>query len=232
MRKLRKFLIKNQWMKTAQLPGARIDVSSDVISDAVRGYIARGKYEAEEHQIISRTLTKEDVVMEIGAGIGYISCVCASILQDKDRLHVYEANPRIIDIIRHNMSLNNVDFHLNNQLLGFENGKADFYIPKDFWSASMNYLEGAEKVVIDVVDANEKLLEIKPTYLIMDIEGAEVHVLPKMDLSSVNTICLEVHPHKTSMPLIHQMFQYLLDNGFMFEMNKFDLVYLFKRVEP
>jgi len=228
-RRLNKFLLKQKLKTIAELPGAKLDVSNPTISDNIRGYIARGKYEAEEHHLITRSLSKDDTVLEVGAGMGYISCVCAGILGNKDRLYVYEANPKLIDIINKNKSLNNVDFHTRNALLGSEDGEADFYIPQDFWGASLNPLPNAEKVKIEVEAISKAMEEIKPTYLVMDIEGAEVHVLPTMDLSSVNTICLEVHPHKTENEEIRKMFKFLMDQDFMFEMNKFDLVYLFKR---
>ncbi|WP_419798411.1 MAG: FkbM family methyltransferase [Terasakiella sp.] len=228
-KRLNKFLLKHKLKTVAELPGAKLDVSNPTISDNIRGYIARGKYEAEERELIFATLTPQDTVLEIGAGMGYVSCVCAGILKDKDRLYSYEANPKLIEIIEHNRKINGVDFHVRNALLGAFDGKADFYIPDDFWGASLSPIADAQRVEIEVHNIKKAMDEIQPTYLIMDIEGAEVNVLPSMDLSSVQTICLEVHPFNTGMEAVRKMFSYLLNEGFMFEMNKFDLVYLFKR---
>lgn len=229
-KKINKFLLKKKLKNIADLPGAKLDVSYPTISDNIRGYIARGKYEAEERELIFEHLSEQDIVLEVGAGMGYISCVCASILKDKDRLYAYEANPKLAEIIEQNKRLNNVEFHSRNALLGTFDGKVDFYIPEDFWGASMKPLPNARRVEIDVQHIDKAMSEIQPSFLIMDIEGGEVDVLPSMNLSSVNTICLEVHPHKTELEQIRKMFSFLLSEGFMFEINKFDLVYLFKRV--
>ncbi len=228
-RRLDKFLIRNKLKLTANLPGAKLDISNPTISDTIRGYIARNKYEAEEYNLISTSLKPEDVVLEVGAGMGYISCICGKILNDSRNLHVYEANPKLIEIIDTNKRLNGLNFHTYNALLGSYNGKSDFYIPDDFWAASMVPLNNAEKFEIDVVNIVDVMNKIKPSYLVMDIEGAEVDVLPSMDLSDIHTICLEVHPHKAQPERIRNMFSFLLDQGFMFDFNKYDLVFLFRK---
>lgn len=214
IRKIRRFLVNAGLMKTVQLPGAKVSVDERHISKHVRGFIAANKYERDEFAIVSKTLKADDRVMEVGAGIGYLACYCASVIRDASRLHCFEANPNLIPLIENNRALNGVEFTLHNALIGEGGGTATLYVPEDFWSASLAPREDAEALTVPMADAQETLQALSPTYLIMDIEGGEVDLLPQLDLSSVQQICVEVHPEKTGQGAIDELLARLSEAGF------------------
>ncbi len=64
-------------------------------------------------------------------------------------------------------------------------------------------------MAIDVV-----LAELRPNVLIVDIEGAEVEVLADCDLSTVELIIIEMHPHVVGPEPIERLRARFLKEGF------------------
>ena len=75
-----------------ELGGVKIPVSR-ALSDNIRAALYDGYYESAELRTIHSKLEPEDRVMEIGAGIGFISSCCAKKI-GSDRVLAYEANPQ------------------------------------------------------------------------------------------------------------------------------------------
>jgi tRNA G37 N-methylase Trm5 len=117
------------------LSGTKIALEA-YISQNVRNAIFSGVYEAAELRIVKAKLSADDIVMEIGAGLGLVSAFCAKKI-GSDRVFAYEANPLLEPLIRNNYSLNNVCPTLNICMLDNAVGEQILYIHEDFWSSSM-----------------------------------------------------------------------------------------------
>ena len=50
-------------------------------------------------------------------------------------------------------------------------------------------------VKVDSVRLNDAILEHRPSVIIMDVEGAEIDLLPEVISSGVARILVELHPH-------------------------------------
>ena len=61
---------------------------------SVLRFIDNGKYENSEISIIKNTLDKEDVVLELGTGIGFISAFCAKQVGG-DQIFTFEGSPSL-----------------------------------------------------------------------------------------------------------------------------------------
>lgn len=113
------------------LKGVKICLG-DHLSDNIKEAILGGYYESAELHMIEAKLTKDDVVMEIGTGIGFISTYCATQIGSK-KIYTYEANPALESHIRKNYEINNVSPSLEICLLSDKEGEQAFYVEKDFW---------------------------------------------------------------------------------------------------
>ncbi|MGH1367295.1 MAG: FkbM family methyltransferase [Maritimibacter sp.] len=171
-----------------------------IIDSDIRKALRRDIYEDREAHAVSRKVKKSDIVMELGAGIGYMSTLSAKVC-GAQAVHTYEANPGLIPYIRRVHRLNGVsNVELNNALLGPEAGEATFYVRDNILASSMDPDPKGEeaKIVethqIEVRSIADEMRRIKPTALIVDIEGAEAHVLPHADLSTVRLVVIELHP--------------------------------------
>ena len=57
--------------------------------------------------------------------------------------------------------------------------------------------------------------EVKPTIILMDIEGAELEFFRDADLSGIRTIIVELHRHINHRPSMHKISEEILvDKGF------------------
>lgn len=157
--------------------------------------LTTGSYEKDEVRLLKDYVQPEDVVLELGAGIGFMGCVAQTFIKCKQYVS-FEANPNLIEIIRNNMQRNNVVFDIRNAVLMDESSEVDFYITPAFWASSLIQPVSGDykKVTVPALDKNKTINEIKPTTLIVDIEGGEADFFDGLDLTSVNKIILEVHP--------------------------------------
>ncbi|MCY7275501.1 MAG: FkbM family methyltransferase [Phormidesmis sp. CAN_BIN44] len=175
-----------------ELKGIKIHLDAG-ISQNVAGSIYSGSYEAAELRIVQAQISKNDVVMEIGAGIGLLSCFCAKQI-GSDRVFAYEANPSLEPLIRKNYTLNDISPSLTIGLLGAAPGEQTFYVEPDFWSSSTVPGSAASTAItVPVISLNDEIKRINPSMLIVDIEGGEYDLFQIVDLHNIQKIVIEVH---------------------------------------
>ncbi|PRY95308.1 FkbM family methyltransferase [Hasllibacter halocynthiae] len=162
--------------------------------------LRRGTYERKEADAAHRLLRRPDRVLEIGAGIGFMSTFAAKVCR-VEAAHCYEANPALIPYIRRVHEANGVEGRAtaHNALLapdGEAAGGARFYIREAFVASSMD--PGPPGIVreetVPLKGMSEAFAEAEPTALICDIEGAEADLVPRMPLEGLRLAILELHP--------------------------------------
>lgn len=178
--------------KVVEINGIKIFISNNIQGDILRTIYTQ-TYEVSELRIIKSQLKPDDVVMELGTGIGFISSYCAKQI-GSEKVFTYEANPQLKSDILRNYQLNNVAPNLEMCILGEQPGKKTFYLQKDYWISSVIPTTSYDqKINVQVKSFNETISQIKPTFLIIDIEGGEYDLFKYADLSNVKKICLELH---------------------------------------
>jgi FkbM family methyltransferase len=180
----------------AEVEGIKLQMGPH-ISTKVQNAIYGGKYEEEEVQILKSHLSDDDIIMELGTGLGLVSSYCAKHADSKN-VFTFEANPSLEAHIRQNFELNNVSPSLQICLLGEEEGEQNFYLMKDFWSSSTERSDKdklREIVKIPVKSFNKEIQRIDPTFLILDIEGGEYDLFQYATLHNVQKILIELHPY-------------------------------------
>lgn len=174
------------------LEGIQIPISYG-ISRTMRKALYGGHYETYELQLVKTQLRPDDIVMEIGAGIGLISSYCARLI-GSEQVFAYEANPMMEPHIRKTYQINRVCPALEICLIGAQTGEKTFYIEDDFWiSSTIQRSSKAKAIQVPVKSFNEEILRIKPTFLIIDIEGGEYDLLQNADFHNVQKIAIELH---------------------------------------
>ncbi|MDQ7071584.1 MAG: FkbM family methyltransferase [Rhodobacterales bacterium] len=177
--------------------GMKFPKNSDFITGPIRGALRAGNYEQRETETVLKVVQKDDVVIELGAGIGYMSTLVATKRQVKS-VHAFEANPHLISYIKDVHKANDVEnVTVTNAILGPRKGQVDFFVRKNFIGSSMQEVKGTNVVSvekIEVLNANSVFKKIKPTVLICDIEGAEADLFPALDLTGLRAAIVELHP--------------------------------------
>lgn len=211
--------IKSRWLmftdpKRVQLHGINLNLEHESIPKSLRAFFYYGGYEKQEIQILTKNLSPADIVMEIGAGIGFLSSYCAKKIGSQ-RVHAYEANPKMIPKIQETYKLNEVSPCLHNVLLSENEKEVDFFLEPGFWSSStIERSAQSEKVLVQSKNINKELDNIKPTFLIIDIEGGEKDLIPLIDFSSIRKIIIEMHPHVIGNDEVSGVIELVLSKGF------------------
>lgn len=180
--------------------GIRFPNDPRIINARTRKALRSGDYERREAEAVKAHVGPDDVVIELGAGMGYMSAFMANNLRARE-VHAFEANPGLIPYIEAVYAANDITTaRVTNAILGPRKGKANFYVRKNFLASSLTEdPKGMKSAVVsvekvDVLNARTVFREIAPTVLVCDIEGAEADLLPAADLSSLRLAIVELHP--------------------------------------
>jgi FkbM family methyltransferase len=174
-----------------------------------------GKYEMPEARIVRQAIRADDVVLELGTGLGFLASMCAKVAGN-DRVHTFEANPALKSVITNNFRLNGVAPRLEITLLGETDGEITFYVMKNFWSSSTikrNPL--ARAVQVPMRCFNDELARLRPTFLIIDIEGGERDFIRYAELDGVHKVCIELHPHVIGAQATAEVEAFFVSRGFV-----------------
>jgi FkbM family methyltransferase len=190
--------------------GVELEVESSALSDNIRTALKKGRYESAEAKEVQRILQYRERVLEVGAGIGFISTLAAK-HPNVEAVRVYEANPDLCRIINHNHKLNQVDsvdvFHgvLAN---GPSLDKVDFYLRRDFWASSLSPKPWGYNDVVPVPQYSfaEAVETFAPTVIICDIEGGELDLFQNCNLRGVEKVLVEVHQQVLGRPGMKALF--------------------------
>ena len=167
-----------------------------VLRPRIRQSLRANGYERKETDAVLRVVKPTDTVIELGAGIGYMSTLMA--MRCGATVHAFEGNPGLIPYIRSVHAANGATrATVHHALIAEETGEVDFYVRKNILASSMTPLEKEPHLSVAKVEtraAREVFEAIRPTVLVCDIEGAEAHVIPMLPLDGLRAAVVELHP--------------------------------------
>lgn len=203
------------------LRGIRIPNDPEIITPKVKRSIEAERYEKDEVTGLPKFIDPEDRVVELGAGIGFISSYLVGQLGVRHAMCI-EANPDLCKFIGR--------VHEANEIAGVEvenavalsdkhaPGTAKFYVREPFWSSSLDP-SGDYVREVDVPERrlSDILRNFGATVLIVDIEGGEKFLFDGADLVDVQKVYLEVHTRKIGLRGIKACFDHLSALGFVYD---------------
>ena len=161
-----------------------------------------------------------DRVLEIGAGIGFISTLISRQRRVAQVIAV-EANPFLLDYMSRLHALNRVRKvrRVNAVLTNEDTVSATFYLRRDFWMGSLSAGPNPYVGTVEVPTMNlDALLRDEAIDLVVcDVEGAEAVLFQGADLSGVDRIFLEMHDHVTGLSGVRGLFATLAGHGFVYD---------------
>ena len=154
-----------------------------------------GRHTRHERELLARALRGGDRVLELGGGVGMVAIECARRI-GSDRVTSYEANPELETLIRENYALNDVSPELRMAMVGPEPGSREFHVSEKFSQSSIYDVGPAtRRVSVPVHDLAAVMAELRPSVLVIDIQGAERELFRHAPLDGVRLILVEMHPH-------------------------------------
>jgi len=177
--------------------------------------IYRDTHEQEERDVIRQHLSADDRVLEFGTGLGLVTVLCCQIV-GADNVTTYEANPRMEPLLRKTFALNGVQPDLRMKMVSISDDPGRFFVSDRFVvSSQIQHDATASEMQIPSDSFRTVVDEVRPTFLIMDIEGSEVDLADdSIDLSCLEKICVEVHPRIAGDEATSRFVQSLMNRGF------------------
>lgn len=195
------------------LNGVRLTLEPGTSAE-IRRLIYSERYERGEARCLLACLEPEDVVLEVGAGRGYLTTL-AALRVGSDRVFSYEANPALLPLAARTFELNGVRPTLTHAVLGDGAGTVPFFVEEHYLSSSRARRSAeAQAVQVAQLDANTELARHRPTVVIMDIEGGESTLVPLLDWHGVQKIVLEIHPALLGPERTRAVLEHLAREGF------------------
>jgi FkbM family methyltransferase len=177
--------------------GVQIPIRPHEVSSEIWSALQSGQYELNEARRIGRAIQPNDRVLELGAGLGVITSLIASI--QGVRVWSFEADPVTAELARRVIETNgNDNVTLTNGILAPGPArKVEFFQRTDFWMSSRFAGQGPYERVIEVASCDiDTFLDAHGiNVLVMDIEGSELELIQKARLPGIERVFLELHDH-------------------------------------
>lgn len=186
--------------------GCVFDIPKHLTTRMFRSCFVRGDYEEEERALIKRFVRPDDTVLECGACLGIVSCVTNSLLRDKTRHVVVEANPKVIPSIYRNRELNKAGFLIEHCAVS-NKSEETFYLHPHYIVGGTSQRATDEAVRLPGRSVRELDARYGPfTTLIMDIEGSELDSFEaSRDLfHRYRLVIVELHPWAIGEPSVQK----------------------------
>jgi FkbM family methyltransferase len=143
-------------------------------------------------ETIRHLIRPDDIVLELGSGLGIVSAFIAQRLSGSRNLHTFEANPELLGPIKSVFEANDVKPNLHNIAVGQEDGCREFFFNVNDLSSSVHRREGAATSDLVAMASMSRLLrEIRPTFVVFDVEGAEAEIFKAEIPPEVRVLCGE-----------------------------------------
>jgi FkbM family methyltransferase len=199
-----------QWWFRDRIPHRkhRIYTSNSRITPETAASLFWGAYESAEIRFIRKHLNTNLDVIELGGGIGAVSCQILEVISNDSGLVVVEADPQLVDIARKNVALNypKANCELVNVAIEYENPKSFVSFQRNIKVTEGNVKNKKTKIKGDrnkhdkmIRVRSERLESISQRFdeyaLVSDIEGDEAGILFEKTnaLACCKQIIIELH---------------------------------------
>ena len=211
-------------METVELHGIKLELDPAILSAKMIQVIRERRYEGAEARQLQRVVQENEIVLEIGAGIGFISSLLVKNPKTK-KVISYEANPGLIDAIRKTVSSNAAaeqdKWEVRNAVLAnglWDKDFINFYVHADFWGSSLEPSAHAVRVEqVRLQRFNTLIPEMRPTMIVCDIEGGELELFRNADLTGVKKVYLEIHQGRLGRRGIRALFDCFHAHDFAYD---------------
>ena len=181
-----------------RIEGLRFSVDCPQVATAHKSTLWFGRHEVEERELLRRFLPAQLPVVELGGGLGVVSCLANRQLASPDRHVVVEAIPPLAALVERNRDLNDCRFRVVNAALAYGSPTVNFTIHNNFVGSRLDG-ESGTNVCVPSTTLGQIVAEagFDGFSLICDIEGAEADLVAhELNLIARQAmfVLVEIHP--------------------------------------
>ena len=214
------------WRKVARssqivLHGQRVQVASPHIGPIMRRALLRGRYDRHKVRQLRSRVEPNDVVLDVGAGIGLTALYAASMVGAENVLCV-EADPRAVALARDNFAGNGQTIELLEAaaVAGGAPAQVNFHLNEELPRSSLTPRAGdVGTIAVPTVDIAPLLRARGVSVLNVDVEGSERDLLTNIaDFAAVRILLLSVHEQVVGYERTNELLERLFDAGFALDL--------------
>ncbi len=185
------------------------DLKFEMITGDVAEYVRVMSFQDDMHllDVIKTKLPADGTFWDIGSNIGLYSLYAAKVLKGKGNVVAFEPEKRAFARINENFAKNGLNnFKAHPFALSDENGEFELTVAESFGDGNhslmskTNHIQGGTSYKVPVFkgdEAREKNNIPVPSFVKIDVEGAEIKVLHGLDKTlrdqACTTVLVEVH---------------------------------------
>jgi len=147
----------------------------------------KNKQDAFEIKLLEKYVQPGDVVLDIGANIGYYALILAKLVGNKGRVHCFEPDKKNFGHLE-NATLSSGNIQINNHAAGPKTEKLKIYTSKNLNVDHRTYRpeEFDEELEIEAVSMDDYMMKKDPAeggrvdFIKMDIQGFEMQAIQGM----------------------------------------------------
>jgi len=155
----------------------------------------RGSYEEFETETVKKIIKKNDIVLDVGANIGYFTLIFAKLVGKDGIVFAFEPEPTNFDLLKKNVTINGYkNVILIRKALSDRTGKTKLFLSEGNLGDHiiMDTKENRNSIEIDTITGEDYFRDLnkKINFIKMDIQGAEINALRGMSslLQKMNEI--------------------------------------------
>jgi len=181
--KIWKFLLVSFVSKLIDTPGGKVYFDSYLAGDLCCSSIFLDSYEPFTTEIFKRVVKKGNIVVDLGANIGYYSLLAARIVGMEGKVYAFEPEPRNHGLLLKNIELNKYSNIIPVQkAVSNKSGATKLFISTSGGHSIHELSDGRDFVEVETVTLDEFLKEEghHVDVIKIDVEGAEIDAIEGM----------------------------------------------------
>lgn len=209
-------------MRLYRLNDVEIVLPDWLCGTAIEEKLALEEYEGHEAHAALQRVKPGMRVLEVGAGLGYVTSICARLAGAENVVSI-EANPQMVAAARATLDHNGLQAaaleHAAVVGNGHQEATVNFRAGGLFWGGA-TLPAGVEKedmIAVPALRIRPLLMEVRPRFVMLDVEGAEADLFKKPWPRFVKFVVLELHPKKYADSVIKEIVDCMSQTGLTYD---------------
>jgi FkbM family methyltransferase len=178
--------------------GVHLSLPAEVTTPPLARRLREGSYEADEARAAKHCVKEGFRVLELGAGIGYVTALCGRRTAPENILAV-EAHPGMVPVLEDTLARNGAAgatvLHAAVVPSAEEGRTVAFHLADEFPASRLGAC-GGRQVEVPVIGFHDLLRAHRPHVVLMDIEGVEARLFDRPWRCPLRFCVLELHPKR------------------------------------